>query len=199
MGVVAALHDGQGAFLRPTLPGGHAGDLTHCQTVEHGNGNRPDARPVFHVQHGTVDDVPVRVGTVENHDPAAEIGAGVHHPQHRDIIGIEAQSHVLHIHDQHVERTHRLVGGPFRVAVVERADGNASPRVDRTFDMLPGVRRTAKPVLGRKDGGHVEPFAVQQIDQMHPPGSIGPAAPGISATEVWLASTATRCPRSSGK
>ena len=44
--------------------------------------------------------------------------------------------------------------------------------------MLPGVRRTAKPVLGRKDGGHVEPFAVQQIDQMHPPGGIGPCGSG---------------------
>ena len=44
--------------------------------------------------------------------------------------------------------------------------------------MLPGVRRTAKPVLGRKDGGHVEPLAVQQIHEMHSPCDIGPCGSG---------------------
>ena len=122
--------------------------------------------------------MPVGIGAVEHHDPAAEIGAGVHHPQHRDIIGIEAQTHVLHVDDQHVERAHRLVRRPFRVAVVERADGNARPGVDRTCDPLPGIGRAAESVLGREDRRDGKPFAVEQVDQMHPPGGIGPRRAG---------------------
>ena len=173
MGVVAALHDRQVARLRPPFANGHAGDFAHRQSVEHGDRNRPDARFVLHVENGSVDKMPVGIGAVEHHDQAAEIGAGVHHPQHRDIIGIEAQTHVLHVDDQHVERAHRLVRRPFRVAVVERADGNARPGVDRTCDPLPGIGRAAESVLGREDRRDGKPFTVEQVDQMHPPGGIG--------------------------
>lgn len=103
------------------------------------------------------------------------------------------------VDDQHVERAHRLVRRPFRVAVVERADGNARPGVDRTCDLLPGIGRAAESVLGREDRRDGKPFAVEQVDQMHPPGGIGSRrARAAPATEVWLASTATRRPRSSG-
>ena len=74
------------SLRRPPFANGHAGDFAHRQSVEHGDRNRPDARFVLHVENGSVDKMPVGIGAVEHHDQAAEIGAGVHHPQHRDIL-----------------------------------------------------------------------------------------------------------------
>ena len=103
MGIAAARYDCQVARLRPPLAHGHAGDLAHRQSVYDGNRQRADARLVFHVEHGAVDVRSVGIGTVQHHYRAAEIGAGIHHAQHRNIVGVETQTHVLHVDQQHVE------------------------------------------------------------------------------------------------
>lgn len=72
--------------------------------------------------------------------------------------------------------------------------------------MLARIGRAAESVLGREDRPDIEAPRMEQVDQVDPPRGIGrngPTArsttPGSSATEVWLASTATRRPASSGK
>lgn len=179
--------------------------------MQHGDRQRPYARFVFHVQHGAVDVVPVGVGTVEHDDAAAGFGTGVHHAEHRDIVGIEPQTNVLHVDHQYVERPHGFVRRALRIPVVERADRDPGRSIHRTCDMLARVGRTAKPVLGGENAGHVEAPTVQQVDQVYRPvgrrprsrTAVSAAAPGAPAqnraTAVWLASTATRRPSSCGK
>ena len=108
--------------------------------------------------------MPVGIGPVEHDDRTAEFGAGIHHAEHRYIIGVEPQSDVLHIDHQHVERLHRLVRGAFGIAVVERPNRDSRPPVHRVSDMLARIGRSPESVFGRKDPRHIKSAAVQQID-----------------------------------
>ena len=169
MGVIAAADHIQPAFPAPPLADGHPGDLAHRKPVQHGNRQGSDARLVLHVEHRPVDQMPVGIGPVEHDDRTAEFGAGIHHAEHRYIIGVEPQSDVLHIDHQHVERLHRLVRGAFGIAVVERPNRDSRPPVHRVSDMLARIGRSPESVFGRKDPRHIESAAVQQIDQMDRP------------------------------
>ena len=134
--------------------------------MQHGNRQCPDPRLVFQIQQRTVHLVPVRIGPVEHHDRTIEIGAGIHHPQHGYIIGVETHPHILHVDHQHVERTHRLIRRAQRPPVVERTDRNPGPLVGRTADPLARIGRTAESVLGREDPRDPETPAVQPVHQM---------------------------------
>ena len=178
--IIAATHDLQVAACGPVFADGHPGDFAHRQAMQHGDRQRPDARFVFHVQHGAVDVVPVGVGTVEHDDAAARFGTSVHHTEHRDIVGIEPQTHVLHVDHQYVERPHGSVRRALRIPVVERADRDPGRGIHRTCDMLARVGRTAKPVLGGENAGHVEAPTVQQVDQVYRPVGRRPRQPNRS-------------------
>ena len=173
MGVVSARHHRQPAGCGPPFAHGHAGDFAHREAMEHRYRQHADARAVFRLQDRTVDLLAVGVGAVEHHDRAAERGAGVHHAEHRDVVGVEADTHVLHIDQQHVERAHRLVRRPELPSVVEREDRNARGGIHAAAHRFARIGRTAEPVLGGEDAPHVEARIVQHIDQMHAPGPVG--------------------------
>ena len=116
--VVLTLDDCELRGLCPPLAYGHCGNLTHGHAMNDGYGEPTHARFVLHVEDGAVDIVAIGVWPVEYHYLASEVGAGIHHAEHRYIIGIEPQSHILHIYDQHIERAHDIIRGALRVAVI---------------------------------------------------------------------------------
>ena len=138
-----------------------------------GIGSTPTPERYFGSRIGPSDLLAVGVGAVEHHDRAAERGAGVHHAEHRDVVGVEADTHVLHIDQQHVERAHRLVRRPELPSVVEREDRDARGGIHAAAHRFARIGRTAEPVLGGEDAPHVEARIVQHIDQMHAPGAVG--------------------------
>lgn len=107
--------------------------------------------------------MPVGIGPVEHDDRTAEFGTGIHHAEHRYIIGVEPQSDVLHIDHQHVERLHRLVRGAFGYCRRRATNRDSRPLVHRVSDMLARIGRSPESVFGRKDPRHIESAAVQQI------------------------------------
>ena len=154
------------AILEPALAIGHEGKFAHRHAIDCGDGQTAHTALEVHVQDGAINGHAVGVGAVENHKILAVLGSGLHQVDHRYIIGVESQSHILQIGDNDIELVHRLLAGIARLAVVERGDGNARLLIDAAAHMFTSIGLATKSVLGRENDGHIQSLLEHHIEHM---------------------------------
>ena len=166
VGVVLAPDNLQRAIFRPPLTLCHQSNLAHSESVHHGYRQSTHTRLILHIEHRAIDIHSVGVGTIQHDDLAIEVGAGVNHSHHTYIIGIETQTHILHIHQQDIESSHTLIRRTLGVAIIERPDGDSCLLIHRVLDVLTRISTTSEAVLGREDADKVNLFSHQHIHKV---------------------------------
>ena len=61
--------------------------------------------------------MPVGIWTIQDDDFFVACCAGIYKTAHCDVVGIEAQSYILNIHQEDIEALHSFVGGPVSLSV----------------------------------------------------------------------------------
>ena len=166
VGVVLAPDNLQRAIFRPPLTLCHQSYLAHSESVNNGDRQSTHARLILHIEHRTIDIHSVGVGTIQHDDLTVEVGAGVNHSHHTYIIGIEAQTHILHIDNKQIKRLHLIIRRTLGVAIVERPDGHSRLLIHRVLDVLTRISTASEAVLGREDADKVYTLLNKQIDKV---------------------------------
>ena len=161
-GVVVTFHHVQLnllAVLEPVLAVSHQCEFAHGHTVDGGDGQPPYPALEGHVEDWSVDGHDIGVRAVEHHHALAVFGRGVHEVDHRHVIGVESQAHVLEVDCYNINAGHGGRRGHRRFAVVERGDGDAGLLVDAAGHVLAGVGVAAEAVFGREYVDYVDAMA----------------------------------------
>ena len=132
----------------------------------HGDGQRAYARLVFHIQNGAVNIHAVGVRAVKHNHLLAKLGATIHEALHGDIVGVETQTYVLNIAQQHVKLLHLGIIGGAALHAIQRVDGYTCLLVNRAAHLFACVGLTTKAMFGREDGYHVYLVFKQHVEQV---------------------------------
>lgn len=146
----------------------HQCQFAQGEPVYDGDGECAHSALQTHVEDRPVHIVPVGVGTVENDHFPVCLCASFHELEHRHIVGVEPQSHVLNVHHEHVEPLHVLVLGAVLPPVVEAQDGKPRLLVGGTAHVRPCIRRAAETVFGSYEGGHFHAFCQKHVENVRP-------------------------------
>ena len=170
VGVVLATNNRQLALAtigQPTLAVSHHCNLAQRHTVNNRNRSPAHTRLVaFHIEDRTINVETIGIGTIQHDHMLTLLGASLHQSEHSYIIGVETQTYVLNVDNQHVERGHILVARTCLLAIVERTNGNTRTLINRTRHVLTCVSRTTETVLGSEDTRNVEALVVHNINDM---------------------------------
>ena len=94
-------------------------------------------------------------------------GTGIHQIIHRQIVGIEAHTHILDVDDEHIELIRLFGGRHLRAAVpVKRINRDTGLFVNGIFHMAAGVCVAADTVFRRKNGCDIDIPLRQHIQNM---------------------------------
>ena len=168
-GVVPARNDFQLAFqvaVDPAFSVDHQGKFPEGHAVDGADRQPAYSRLVFHVEDGPVHIEPVRIRAVQNYHFLAVSGTGLHQMVHRDVVGVVPQTDILDVHKEDVEFVHALRRREMGPCLVERKDFHTGLFIHAALDVLSGICSASESVFGGEDGGHVDPFFQQGIDDM---------------------------------
>ena len=121
---------------------------------------------MLHVEDGAIHIHAVGIGPVQYDKLLALLRAGIHQATHSNIIGVEAQPHILNVHHQHIYLLHGLGIGFSSLLAVERNDGQSCLRIHRVIHLLASIGLPSETMLWGEDIDDVEPTALQQVHHM---------------------------------
>ena len=128
VGVVLAGNDREVtllAVLEPALTVRHLRQFTQRHAVDCGDRQSAHARLKRHIKYGAVNIHAVRVGTIQHHELLIIGHCSIHQIDHRHVVGVEPEAHILDIGYNDIDAVHHLLTGHGRLAVVEGSDGDA--------------------------------------------------------------------------
>ena len=167
--VVFALYYGEFhlfAILEPPFAVCHVGDFAHGESVNNRDGERAYTRFVFHVEDGSIDIHPVGIRSVEHHHLFVVFYCGIHEVYHRNVVGVETESHILDIHHEDVKSVHHLLGGFLGVPVIERGNGYSGFLVNAALYMFSGIGIAAEAMLGRENCSYIDTLFKHNVEDM---------------------------------
>ena len=127
-------------------------ELAKCQAVAHRDWPCSDEAFPTGAERQSLDRPAGGVGAIEHPHALAVLGRGLEHIKQRGDEGVDAAAEVLKVHQDHVERAHRLTGGASHLAV-EAEHRNAELRVGEVLRLHHIVLFVAPEAVLRPEGG----------------------------------------------